>query len=112
MVSFNGKAIYVCTPKDIGKSFSKKPHDRLKLFVDTVLDLLRIQCPSAIVTDCIVRVDVFQNIAGNLVVNELESLEAGYETTSSKKNSIVENGMTLLFATELAKNLELLNGAN
>ena len=106
-MSFNGKAQYVCTPKKLGKAFSKKPHNRLFEFVNTVLDLMRIQCPSAMITDCIVRVDVFQNIAGNLVVNELESLEAGYETTKAKQNSIVEKGMESMLESELAKYLTI-----
>ena len=106
MVSFNGKAKYVCTVKKLGKGFSKKPHTLLMEFVDAVLDILQIQCPAAIVTDSIVRVDVFQNIAGNFVVNELESLEATYHSTKPQYNSIVEKGMQLMFETELTKYLQ------
>ena len=103
----NGKVCHVCPPKNVGKTFSKKPHKELIEFVETVLEIFRTNCPAAIVTDCIVRVDVFQNIAGNFVVNELESLEAGYATTSILKNLVVERGMALYFETELAKYLEI-----
>jgi hypothetical protein len=59
------------------KAFSKKPHKELFSFVYEAIQDLKNDCP-AFICDGLVRVDIFQNKHGRLVVNEFESLEANY----------------------------------
>ena len=78
-VCFNGKAIYVGTNnKGRGrKAYSKKPHTDVILFAQKALDLLKARCPYVLIGQ-LFRVDIFRTSNGKLVVNEFESLEAGF----------------------------------
>lgn len=62
------------------KAFSKHPHDNLKRFAQRAVAALKKACPETI-SDCILRVDIFQRSDGRLVVNEFESLEARFHST-------------------------------
>jgi len=61
-----------------GYPFSKENLQSMVNFAEDSLRYCKNQCPFMI-TDGLVRVDIFENQSGQLVVNELESLEAGYE---------------------------------
>ena len=67
----------------INKVFSND--DELLAFASEAVAKLRESAPYAI-TDGLFRVDIFQTIAGRMVVNEFESLDAGYVSTT--KNSL------------------------
>jgi hypothetical protein len=54
-------------------------------FAQTALERFRAAAPFAI-TDGLFRVDIFQTIAGNMVVNEFESLDAEYQSAISGTN--------------------------
>jgi hypothetical protein len=72
-----------CNPKQAkpNKSFSKKPHKALFEFAHQAVQDLKRSCPEFI-SDGLVRVDIFQDKYGDLVVNEFESLEATYYSLS------------------------------
>lgn len=110
-MTLNGVAKYLCSSSTTrGKqshSFTKPPHTRLFAFVQEVLRTVQDNCPAAIITGSIVRVDVFENSKGNLVVNELESLEAAYYSACSAKESYISDAMTEFFTTELTKYLDI-----
>lgn len=57
--------------------FSTEPHTNLFNFVHCAIKTLKERCPG-LITEGLLRVDVFQNSLGNLVVNEFESLDAAY----------------------------------
>ena len=73
-----------------GYAFSKVPHVDIFKFAEEAVKKLKSACPSAI-TDGIVRVDIFQTMFGKFVVNEFESLEADYCTTSETDSFFVRN---------------------
>ena len=73
------------------KAYSTPPHTELFTFVKQVVLTLQNACPSCIV-DGLFRVDVFQNQEKQLVVNELESLEAGFtggSTGATSSNEVI-----------------------
>jgi len=76
----------------MGRSFSRAPHEALFSFVASALEALEGRQPHSIL-DGLVRVDVFMSMSG-LVVNEFESLEAGYYT--KKMESEFEVGSFLI----------------
>ena len=67
----------------INKAFAEE--EELLQFAQTALERFRAAAPFAI-TDGLFRVDIFQTITGKLVVNEFESLDAEYQSTTSGKN--------------------------
>ena len=71
------------------------------------MEVFSASCPAAIVDGSIIRVDIFQNSLGNLVVNEFESLEAAYYSRSGVNEAKVATTMTVFFSNELAKFLEI-----
>ena len=80
IVCFNGKAIYVGTSGRRGsnrKAYSTQPYTDVIVFAQNALDLLKARCPYAIIGQ-LFRVDIFCTSNGKLVVNEFESLEAGF----------------------------------
>jgi len=89
-------------------AFSTYPHTRLFEFAELAINTVSDSRCGAII-DGIVRVDIFRNSNGSLVVNELESLEAaiygGYAGTNLESKVI--STMTTFFETELAKYIEL-----
>ena len=78
VVCLNGFAKYY-TKYSKGKKFADK--NRLHAFAEKSIQLLKRNCPSAMV-DGLVRVDIMCRFNGEMVVNEFESLEAMY--TSSR----------------------------
>ena len=73
VVLFNREARYVCILKHgCGTSFSEKPHTKVMNFAMEALQEFASACPNALV-DSLMRVDIFQTMAGKLVVNEFES---------------------------------------
>ena len=63
----------------INKSFTD--FEGLKKFACQAIDRLRSAAPFAI-TDGLFRVDIFQTAAGKMVVNEFESLDAEYQSST------------------------------
>jgi len=63
------------------RTFSKPPHREIFKFAETVVSMLDHVCPGTI-TNYLVRVDVMQKQSGNLIVNELESFEAAFESAN------------------------------
>lgn len=59
------------------KAFSFGNHEALFAFIKTTVEFFRAECPHAI-CDGLFRVDVFMNDTKEFVVNEFESMEAGY----------------------------------
>ncbi len=75
MVMFDGAPLYLygmCSSRRVNVDFAE-----LDVFCRAAVERLRAACPYAI-TDGLLRVDVFRNKAGQLVVNEFESLEADH----------------------------------
>ena len=92
------------------RAFSEEPHDALFEFAEQAVAVLAQSNPSAIVKDSIVRVDIFRNNLGQMVVNEFESLEA--VCYSGDRNGIVKEGhlksdMAIFFLNILLRYLEL-----
>jgi len=67
----------------INKKFAEEIE--LLQFAQTALERFRAAAPFAI-TDGLFRVDIFQTISGKMVVNEFESLDAEYQSTTSGTN--------------------------
>ena len=71
-----------------GKSFTTSPHTRLFDFVRDAVRSLEATRPGCL-TKGLFRVDVFQTAAGELKVNEFESLEASYNSTSENESKVL-----------------------
>ncbi len=71
--------IYLNRYPNFGKEFSKPPHLELFRFAQSAIDAFKARCAGAL-TDCVFRVDIFQNNDKQFVVNEFESLEASRTT--------------------------------
>ena len=67
----------------INKAFAEE--EELLQFAQTALERFRAAAPFAI-TDGLFRVDIFQTVTGKMVVNEFESLDAEYQSSTSGKN--------------------------
>ena len=87
VVSLNNVPTYVATiatgknKKSIGgvnKSFAST--DELLSFAAEAIERFRLNAPFA-VTDGLLRVDIFQDATGQMVVNEFESLDANYSAS-------------------------------
>jgi hypothetical protein len=67
---------------------SLKEHDTQSIvdFAASALAQLDMNLPDQCILDGLVRVDVFRNNAGKLVVNEFESMEAVYTSTRAQSN--------------------------
>ncbi len=83
VVTVNGKALYISENKTkAGSQYSFPPHhSNLFTFAEHAVRELKIADPS-FHADGLVRVDVFQNQVGELIVNEFESLEAYYHSSA------------------------------
>lgn len=66
-----------------GQSFSTHPHVALFEFAAKAIQRAKLGCPG-LVTDGLLRVDIFITMSGKLVVNELESLDAEYAPNSRR----------------------------
>ena len=74
----NGKAQYIVkSPNKPGLAISHAPHTDLFAFAEQAVAMLKERCP-ALISDGLLRVDIFKNKNGSYVVNEFESLEAVY----------------------------------
>lgn len=80
----------------IHKAFSSTSDDELLAFASEALAKFRETAPYA-VTDGLFRVDIFQTIAGQLVVNEFESLDAGYVSVSKNSLGVDYQSLTCAF---------------
>jgi hypothetical protein len=78
-------------------SFSKRPHYKLIQFAQDAVQDLKKSCPEFL-CDGLVRVDIFQNENGDMIVNEFESLGANYYTN---------NDVDMLFSQKLVHYWEL-----
>ena len=76
IVVLNGKALYDCAGgcKKKGKQFSVDMRS-IHLFAESAVIRAKRALP-CLIDDFLLRVDIFQNIAGDLIVNEFESLDA------------------------------------
>lgn len=100
VVLFNQQSLFVAQNARRArpsKAFSKRPHYKLLEFAETVVQDLKVKCPDFLF-DGLVRVDIFQNQNGDMVVNELESLEACYYTTDD---------VDMIFSQKLVKYWEI-----
>ena len=79
----------------INKVFSSDDAGLLA-FASEAIAKLRETAPYAI-TDGLFRVDIFQNIAGKMVVNEFESLDAGYGSLSKNALGVDYQSLTCSF---------------
>jgi hypothetical protein len=70
-----------CAISSVSMSFTGVSHDELIIFANSVLE--SISAHEEYIIDGLVRVDIFRNNDGELVVNELESLEARYFTSTA-----------------------------
>jgi len=91
-VVVNGKAFYIADNfQRNGRKYSSKifrhTNNEVMTFAEEAVAKLKAARPYAIV-DMIVRVDIFENAQGQLIVNEFESFEALYETKSGKLRDI------------------------
>jgi hypothetical protein len=98
VVVFNQEVQYIAYNSKNAKSkgtfaFSAQPHTELIAFVHQVVQDLKLSCPSFIY-DGLVRVDVFQNQYGEMVVNELESLEADYHASNNNRGNVAQHAVT------------------
>jgi hypothetical protein len=66
-----------------GVSFSSDPHDRLFSFAKNAVSELCNVCPY-VISDGLIRVDIFQNETGCLIVNEFESMEGNFYGCSNQ----------------------------
>ena len=83
MVFLGGKYHHTCSfaERNICKSLCGFSHDDLVTFAT---DCIRsVSMHNEYILDGLVRVDIFKNNEGTLVVNELESLEARYFTVNT-----------------------------
>jgi hypothetical protein len=80
----------------INKTFFSTSDDEILEFASEALAKFRETAPYAI-TDGLFRVDIFQNIAGQMVVNEFESLDAGYVSVSKNALGVDYQSLTCAF---------------
>ena len=75
----------------------------LLAFADVVIRRFRLHAPFAI-TDGLLRVDIFQDVNGKLVVNEIESLDAEYgcSTYDARFQIITHNFLNKYWEKKLA----------
>ena len=107
IVLFNGKAIYTAySPTSVNQGFKfsiENSREECRFhFAETALEMFKKRCPYAI-ADGLVRVDIFENQAGKLVVNEFESLEAGYSHAHISKTGIVQSLLDQYWVDKLFK---------
>jgi len=88
VVALNGKPLYIAhiatgynkkSTGGINKAFGDT--DSLLTFAGRAIEKFRTNAPFAI-TDGLMRVDIFQDATGTMVVNEFESLDASYSSTT------------------------------
>ena len=82
VVLFNGKAQYLMKLKNskyAGKKFLSTNTD-LFIFAEAAFARLKEKTQGKLIGDGLFRVDLFENIRNELVVNEFESLEANYDS--------------------------------
>ena len=100
VIIYNGRASHILPQKANGTSahgvaFSRHPnHDVLK-FAESIVSFLDHVCPGAM-TNYLLRVDVMQKSTGNMIVNELESFEAAYESANGAETDAT-NGFVKMF---------------
>jgi hypothetical protein len=92
VVCWNGEPLFLCSFSNAGgavssgginQSFSPYPHTELFDFVRTAVQHAKKQLPE-LLSEGLFRVDVFKRVDGSLVVNEFESLEAGFPCLRGK----------------------------
>jgi hypothetical protein len=71
-------------------AFSKRPHEKLFAFAQEALLDLKTSC-NDFISDGLVRVDIFINKSGDMVVNEFESLEANYHAHGISNAENIKN---------------------
>jgi hypothetical protein len=70
-----------------GRSFSFEPHTKLAAFATKIKNILEERCPN-MCTYPVLRIDVFITQLGELIVNEVESLEAFIPAAGKKRHEI------------------------
>lgn len=101
VVCFNGTAMYIATTLFHGGSIGTT--DEMLEFAEKAIRDLAKACPFAIL-DGLVRVDIFRNKAGQLVVNEFESLEADF--AHNKKDGDVFTALSLYWFNKCSQCLD------
>jgi hypothetical protein len=82
----NGRASHILPQKANGASargvgFSESPHHGVLRFAEAMVLQLDHVCPGTM-TDYLLRVDIMQKCTGSLIVNEVESFEAAFESAN------------------------------
>ena len=95
VVVLNNSPVYQAGISTGGNSKSKNgvrrsfaDFEELQQFANQAIAQLRLAAPFAI-TDGLFRVDIFQTAAGKMVVNEIESLDAEYQSSISGRAEAV-----------------------
>jgi hypothetical protein len=80
IVLFNHRALYISASptQTLGFAFKKENMEYIFKFSEYALNVCKEKCPHMI-TDGLIRIDVFENQNNNLIVNEIEGLEAKYD---------------------------------
>ena len=109
VVVLNGKASHIL-PQDAGvrvggKSFSSFPHKDLFKFAEMAVEILSKRCNGSH-SSGLLRVDIMQTSAGNMIVNEFESLEALYMSASSCQTSSTHSFLREYWARTIYDALE------
>ena len=92
------------------KAFSEPPHYELFAFAKSAISTLAKANPSAITKGAYIRVDIFQDSLGRMVVNEFESLEGNFysgDRNGIVKETTITNHITVYYMNILAKYLEI-----
>lgn len=115
VVVFNGQARYITIPvKQVKPIFAFKNIpcgelvSTLNAFAEKAVQLLKQNCPYAN-TNCLIRVDIMQNSAGDLRVNEFESLEANVCATPQQQplEHALKMDMTKYYEDVMAEKLNI-----
>ena len=88
------------------RSFSRSPHSALFAFAENAVLALQHACPASL-ADGILRVDIFQNAEGRLVVNEFESLEACTYSKCITKEAAALSWMVKYWNTALQSSIAI-----
>ena len=82
VILFNGKPMFQCTTTKGGISKHIKTKVEVFEFAKRAFDALKINTSGAFLSDGVSRVDMFINNSGDLVVNEVENLDANFSSNS------------------------------
>jgi hypothetical protein len=109
VILFNHKALYISgsPTQTLGHSFSKENLDSILTFSENALRACKTYCPYMI-TDGLIRIDIFENQKNLMIVNEIESIEAKYpHATKIEITGNLESKLQLYWTDKLDKYIHL-----